>query len=166
MDVAEFGLRGCSLPTPWLKRWGNLQDKALSLIFTWVSWCLGLPHWLSSKESACNAEAAGDMGSIPGLGRSCGGGHGNPLQHSCLENPMEPGGLQSITSPRVGHDWSDLAHTHVMAPELKGDQLMLSSWTFSIALIPLCILSLGPSLFLSAFGWSCKAFPSATFHTV
>ena len=36
------------------------------------------------KESAC---ATGDLGSIPGLGRSSGGGHGNPLQYSCLENP-------------------------------------------------------------------------------
>ena len=38
-----------------------------------------------SKESACNAE---DLDSIPGLGRSPGGGHGNPFQYSCLENPM------------------------------------------------------------------------------
>ena len=37
-----------------------------------------------SKESTCNV---GDLGSIPGLGRSPGGGHGNPLQYSCLENP-------------------------------------------------------------------------------
>ena len=44
----------------------------------------GLPWWLSNKESACNA---GNLGSIPGLGRSPGGGHGNPLQYSCLENP-------------------------------------------------------------------------------
>ena len=34
---------------------------------------------------------AGDMGLIPGLGRSPGGGHGNPLQYSCLENPMDKG---------------------------------------------------------------------------
>ena len=40
----------------------------------------------ASKESACNA---GDLGSIPGSGRSPGGGHDNPLQHSCLENPMD-----------------------------------------------------------------------------
>ena len=33
-----------------------------------------------------------DMGLIPGSGRSCGGGHGNPLQYSCLENPMDRGG--------------------------------------------------------------------------
>ena len=44
----------------------------------------GLPQWLSSKGSACNA---GDAGLIPGWGRSPGGGHGNPLQYSCLENP-------------------------------------------------------------------------------
>ena len=44
-------------------------------------------------------------------GNSLGGGHRNPLQYSCLENPMdrEPGGLQSIGLHRVGHDWSDVA---------------------------------------------------------
>ena len=49
---------------------------------------------------------AGDTGSIPGLRRSSGEGNGNPLQYSCLENPMdrEPGGLQSTGSQRVGHD--------------------------------------------------------------
>ena len=52
---------------------------------------LGLPWWLSGKESACNAGDAGDMGSISGLGRSPGGGHGSTLQHSCLENPMDRG---------------------------------------------------------------------------
>ena len=50
-----------------------------------------------------------DVGLIPGVGRSPGGGHGSPLQYSCLENPMdrgaeEPGGLQSIVLDRVGHD--------------------------------------------------------------
>ena len=40
------------------------------------------------KESACNA---GDLGSIPGLGRSSGEGTGNPLQYSCLENPTDRG---------------------------------------------------------------------------
>ena len=46
----------------------------------------GLPGWLRGKESACNAE---DRGWIPGSGRSPGGGHGNPLQYSFLENPMD-----------------------------------------------------------------------------
>ena len=47
---------------------------------------MGFPGDTDDKKSACNA---GDLGSIPGLGRSPGGGHGNPLQYSCLENPHE-----------------------------------------------------------------------------
>ena len=43
-----------------------------------------LPHGSDGKESACNA---GDLGLIPGLERFPGGGHGNSLQYSCLENP-------------------------------------------------------------------------------
>ena len=55
------------------------------------------------KASACNV---GDLGLIPGSGRFPGEGNGNPLQYSCLENPIEePGGLQSTGSQRVGHDW-------------------------------------------------------------
>ena len=50
---------------------------------------LELPQWLSSKESACSSGAAGDTGSIRGSGRSPGGGNGNLLQYSCLENPMD-----------------------------------------------------------------------------
>ena len=47
---------------------------------------IGLPQWLSGKESTCNA---GDAGSTPGLGRSPGEGNGNSLQFSCLGNPMD-----------------------------------------------------------------------------
>ena len=47
---------------------------------------MGFPGGSDSKESTCNV---GDLGSIPGLGRSPGGGHGNPLQYSCLENSMD-----------------------------------------------------------------------------
>ena len=43
----------------------------------------------------CNAKEAGDTGLIPGVGRSPGGGHGNPLQYSCLENPMDKGAWQA-----------------------------------------------------------------------
>ena len=46
---------------------------------------LGSPGGSDDKESVCSA---GDLGLIPGLGRSPGGGHGNPLQYSCLENPQ------------------------------------------------------------------------------
>ena len=56
------------------------RDRLLTPVF------LGFPGGSDSKESTCNV---GDLGSIPGLGRSPGGGHGNPLQYSCLENPMD-----------------------------------------------------------------------------
>ena len=46
---------------------------------------------------------AGNTGSIPGLGRSPGGGHGNPLQYSCLENPKDRAAW-SMGSQRVGHN--------------------------------------------------------------
>ena len=64
---------------------------------------LGFPGSSAGKESVCNT---GDPGSIAGLGQSPGGGHGNSLQDSCLENPWreEPGGLQSMGSQRVGRD--------------------------------------------------------------
>ena len=42
-----------------------------------------------SKESICNARDTGDMGLIPGSGRSPGGGHDNPFRYSCLENPVD-----------------------------------------------------------------------------
>ena len=60
--------------------------------FTVVVICISLmigesfPGGSDDKESACSAV---DLGSIPGLGRSLGGGHGNPLQYSCLENPKD-----------------------------------------------------------------------------
>ena len=65
-----------------------------------------LPQWLSGKESACSTGASGVAGLIPGSGRSPGGGRGNPLQYSCLENPMaeENGKLQSLGSQRVRYD--------------------------------------------------------------
>ena len=50
---------------------------------------------------------AGDLGLIPGLGRSPGEGHGNPLEYSCLENPRDRGAwgrLESMGSHGVGHD--------------------------------------------------------------
>jgi len=63
---------------------------------------MGFPCGSDRKESACNA---GDLGSIPGLGSSPGEGNVNPLQYSCLENPMDrPGELQSVELQRAGHD--------------------------------------------------------------
>ena len=65
----------------------------------------------AGKESTWNAGGLRDMGLIPGLERSPGGGHGNPLQYSRLENPTERGAWQATVhqSHRVGHDSSNLA---------------------------------------------------------
>ena len=65
--------------------------------------CLGFLHSSVGKEAACNA---GDPGSIPGSGRSPGEGNGNPLQYSCLENPMDRGVWQATVHgvARVKHD--------------------------------------------------------------
>ena len=65
----------------------------------------GLPCWLSGKESACNAGATGDPGVIPGLGRSPGGGHGNPFRFSCLENLMGRGTWWAAVH-RVAKSWA------------------------------------------------------------
>ena len=56
---------------------------------------MGFPDGARGKEPACNAGDIRDVGSIPGSGRSPGGGHGNPLQYSCLENPMHRGAWQA-----------------------------------------------------------------------
>ena len=66
------------------------------------------------KNQPANTGDIREAGSIPGSGRSLGGGSGNSLQYSCLENPTaeNPDGLQSIGSQRVGHDWNDLAYRH------------------------------------------------------
>ena len=66
--------------------------------------CMGFPSGTVVTNPPASAGDRRDMDSIPGLGRSPGGGRGNPLQCSCLESPMdreEPGGLQSVGSQRV-----------------------------------------------------------------
>ena len=62
----------------------HLLNQTMLMIYPCVPCTRGFPGGSTSKESACNA---GDLGSIPGLGRPPGGEHGNPLQYSCLENP-------------------------------------------------------------------------------
>ena len=56
---------------------------------------MGFPGGTVVKNPPTNAGATGDTGSIPGSGRSPGGGNGNPLQYSCLENPVDRGVWQA-----------------------------------------------------------------------
>ena len=74
---------------------------------------LGFPVGSDSKESSCNA---GHLGSVPGLGRSPGGGHSNPLQYSCLENPHGQRSLAGYRpwGCRESGTTEQLTHTHVI----------------------------------------------------
>ena len=78
---------------------------------------MGLPHWLSSKESACNAGAMGAADLIRGSERSPGKGNGYQLQYSCLENPHEQRsqsmGLQELDTT----DTTEHACTHIQPTE-------------------------------------------------
>ena len=58
----------------------------------------------SGKEPAYQRRRRRDMGLIPGLGRYPGRGHGNPLQYSCLENPMDRGAWRAMVSHKVGNN--------------------------------------------------------------
>ena len=80
---------------------------------------------LEVKNPPANAGDIRDTDSIPGSGRSSGGGHGHPLQYSYLENPRteEPDRVQSIGSHRVGHDRSDLACMHIHVSSIKNKKM-------------------------------------------
>ena len=88
-----------------------LVDFRRSLSTGWASQVM-----LVVKNPPTNAGDIGDTGLIPGSGRSPGGGHGNPLQHSCLENPMNRG-AQRATVHRVAKNRAQLNHlarTHAL----------------------------------------------------
>ena len=100
------------------------------------SWCS------AGKESACNV---GDLGSIPGLGRSPGQGHGNPLRYSCLEDSHGQRSLAGLSmgSQRVGHNWVT-KHNTVSPNRKQTDALNLKQNSSSLPdLFPcfcLCLL--------------------------
>ena len=95
----------------------------------------GVPWWLSSEESTCNA---GDVGLIPGSRRSPEGGHGNPLQYSCWENPMDRGARWAAVHGVTESDTTQATeHTqHTWSPLLLQSVLVrcsvTGSWTYSL----------------------------------
>ena len=118
-----------------LARWR--RDRLPTPVF------LGFPGGSESKQFACNA---GDLGSIPELGKSPGGGHGNPLQNSCLENPHgqrslaghSPWGCrESDTTEGLStaqHNPSPLTETPTLQPPIEG---LLASLNPGVRLLPL-----------------------------
>ena len=76
----------------------------------------GFPGGSEVKASTCNV---GDLGSIPGLGRSPGEGNGNPLQYSCLQNPMDRGAWwATVHEVTKESDTTEHAHTPVTRPQV------------------------------------------------
>ena len=85
--------------------WGKIQ-MFLCFVFSFLPplfiYAIIFPGGSDDKESACNV---GDLGLIPGLRTSPGGGHSNPLQYSCLENPMDRGACRA-TIHGVTESWT------------------------------------------------------------
>ena len=87
-------------------------DSGTSLLLGSFS-SLGFPGGSDSKESACSV---GDPSLVPGSGRSPGGGNGNPLQYSCLGNPMDRGAWMVAQSQAQLSDWSHTpSHLHMIS---------------------------------------------------
>ena len=98
----------------------------------------GFPGGSDSKESASNAR---DPGSIPGSGRSPGGGHGNPLQYSCLENPVDRGAWRAtVLGVTKSQTRLSNSHTHTHTIELTLIHPACEHWPFFVIKIAILIL--------------------------
>ena len=91
-------------------RYLNVTSRFPALVI-WIlkraTWRLGFPGGSVVKNLPANAGDSSDSGSVPGLGRSLRGGNGNPLQYSCLGDPMDRGAWWATVqgSQRVGYHW-------------------------------------------------------------
>ena len=135
----------CLIGTLEIKRWHcccylrNYLHKWNALWFLAIVLCSLVFPWLfSCKESTCNA---GDTDLIPELGGTLGEGNGNPLQYSCLENPMNRGAWQATVHRVTGDDsWTQLTtkppppppYTHMFlnSVKIKNNFIRLQKWSF------------------------------------
>ena len=96
---------------------GQLRSNNIPQLIT-AMLSLGFPGGSDSKDSTCNV---GDTGSIPWLGRSPGGGHGNQLQYSCPKNPMVRGAWCHTPQGRKELDMTEVTgHTHKSLGKVRG----------------------------------------------
>ena len=89
-------------------------------IYIYTHTYMSFPGGASGKESTCKAGDTADVDWIPGWGRAPGGGHGNPLQYSCLENPTHKGAWRATAhgATRLRHNLTG-EHTCVLAESLQ-----------------------------------------------
>ena len=133
-------------------------DQCLNTTSTppWIYPSLGLPGWLSGKESSCSAGDAGDEGSIPESEGSPAEGNGNPLQYSCLENPMDK---VSLASPK---SWTWYSTHTSTSWGFSEDGLFSSATCWSATGKPYRVLRVAPALrfqtwFSVELSWSKKS---------
>ena len=124
MKVYLLNLCFCSNNKLQVPEWINRLEGT----FSWHEVCIsGFPGELVVKNPPASSGDLREMGSIPGLGRSPGGGHGNPPQYSCQENLMERGAWK-FTVHRVAKSWTWLKwlsmHTNIYIRRGK-------SWEFT-----------------------------------
>ena len=132
------GFRSCRSLCVQFHSLSHSQDTLLCFLFSVVTFSSTLRYFLiylkfgsAGKTSACNA---GDPGSIPGWGRSPGEGNGNPLQYSCLENPMDRGALQA-TDHGVPKSRTPLSNFTSLHPTTKKNLIALTYLTLSLMYI-------------------------------
>ena len=119
----------------WSTSWAGSSSSSYRISFLSISesW-IGFPGDSDGKESACKA---GDAALIPRSGRSSGGGSGNPLQCSCLENPVDRGAKWATVHgcKRVGHAWLSVPtwiRDHVHGSSLVKSASLSCRWSVSL----------------------------------
>ena len=125
--------------TPWIEEPGQLQSMGSQKVeHDWAcsqGYALGFPDGLVGKESICSAGDTRDLDSIPGSGRSPGEGNGNPLQYSCLKNPVSysPKGYKELDTTKHTHKALQIFHFSLVSPtNSRTPQWILPSATVTV----------------------------------
>ena len=117
-----LSMLGDHLPSSWLSSAFMKSKPKLSFFFFYNFFLCGplfkslLSFFTGGSDGKASAYSAGNLGSIPGLGRSPGEGNGNPLQYSCLKNPMD-GGAWRATVHGVTKSWTWLSDFTIFGQE-------------------------------------------------